>query len=454
MAEQEQEVNSVYEHYRLYVKEMVKDKRAPAPAWPWTSSNRCSTNIEPAWHDVFKKLPGDLLGASWLAPSSLRESGFALWDAACAAGEPTIRTKGIRRPEEVAPFLSINGYYHSVMWPAVARSEPDPYVLAADKMCHGEEILNLAHVRAHQLGDCGYRKSGWWHSYAGTAYLFAKACAELVTAKVYDLPINPNAENMLPYGIAAYPSPKIGFKENQPYLQVLADEAKRHVDNICAYVCVSITPGYDPLMILDDADSRASEDDWWSYQPRFFRVVGWETPVGLMCRDLCEPHRIGWEKVYKKKAFTAPVVDLLPAQTLPEYIAEAAEKLPLQEGYSSIESWAQRLEHVRGYDRTPELPCRSCVMFHPSVQNGLKAPAKWRIYSNEVPRWLRGKVEETDNEKVLSEHKTKLTKAFKVIERRKAGGGVRAFRKRAAGKRRRWEEHLREERKREKRRRQ
>lgn len=454
MAKEEEKVIPVYEHYKRYIQALVRDKREPAPAWPWSACSSCYTSVDAGWSEVFHRLPGQLLGDSFLAPSRLRKSGLAVWDAAVSAGDPMIRTPGSRRPEEVKAFMSINDYYQNVMWPAVAHGTPNPYVVAADHLPFGPQLLELAHARAHQQGDKGYRKSGWWHSYAGTTYLFAKACAEIITARVYGLPIDPNADNMLPFGIVVCPSPRVGFKENQPFLQVLADEAKRHIDKVGAYVCVSVTPGYDPRAVLDDVDSQMSEDDWWSYQPRFFSVVGWETPAGLMCRDLCEPHRVGWEKVYKKKAFTAPAADLMPPTTLDDYITEAKHKIEIPEGYGSIESWVARLQHVNGYDRTPELPCRSCVMFHPSVQNGLKAPAKWRIYSNEVPRWLRGRVEEKDSEKVLTDHKQKLTKAFKVIAKKKAGGSARAYRSRAARKRRGWEEHLREERKREKRRRQ
>ena len=105
----------MYEHYKLYINSLIQEKREPAPAWPWTVCNRCSESEDPNWREVFKRMPVELMGDSFLAPSGLRNSGLAIWDAAVAAGTPMMRTEGIRRPEEMKTHLKINDYYQKEM---------------------------------------------------------------------------------------------------------------------------------------------------------------------------------------------------------------------------------------------------------------------------------------------------------------------------------------------------
>lgn len=452
---------SFYEHYRLFVGELTKTIVEPAPAWPWSACRRCSVSEDPGWAEVTRHAPISLLGEhKFLESSKIRRTGMALWDAAVAAGVPAVRIggRGTPRAEEVSPCMSVNSYYEDQMWKKVATGKSDDFIVRLDRIGLGKKILDLAHIRAHQQGDCGYRKSGWWSSYQATTYSFACAIAELTVAQAYDLPVDLNAENVLPYGIVAYPSLRLGYKgRRNPYLQVPTADSKKHVDRVGAYVCVSVEPGHDPVAILDGVDSKRHEKDWWSYQPKIGTVVGWDTPAGVLCRDLARPIRVGWESVYNKKSFTVPSSDLLPPPTLHDYLEEAREHWgALPDTYLPVSWWTYNRDEVVGVDRTPRLPCHSCVMFHPTVDGGLRAPAKWLVYSNETPKALKGQVEEQDHEKVLKAHRKALTKAFRTVikEKQESSRCSRTeYQRESAVLRNSWEGRLRLERAKETRRR-
>lgn len=447
--------------YGEFLRGVMGDKVHPAPAFPWGGCNKCSSSEDRGWAEVFKSHPCDLLEDGFLSVSSKRSSGMAAWDAAVACGAMSHRLEPVpgveRRTEDVPTVCNTNEFYRSGIWKCIADGVHSPYVVDLEDSAYPEMLLDFAHTLAHVRGDVGYRKSGYWHTYCATSYFFAEAAAEIAVATAFDLPVDFNRYPILPYGIRALPSPRIGFNERRPAMQLPVDVAKNDVDKIGAYVCVSVEPGHDPISHLEDVDSKVSDNDWWSYQPRKLVLVGWDTPLGLCSRDLTSMSRVGWEPTFKRKAFTEPCDDLMPITSLQSYLEEA-KGTPPGDSFKPLSWWVENSSLLSGRTRTPFLPCTSCLLFHPSVDNGLRAPAKWRIFSNEIPRWVDKKGLELDNSKVLKDHKELLKKALKSVWRSKmryvgTAPDVAAFKRLRASRRRLWDAHIKEERKKWKRRR-
>jgi len=351
-------------------------------------------------------------------PSSLRANGYKMWDFIIAS-----QAQGVRQKATPIKFSSVeplkakptNDYWSSTVWKKYVYQDDGAldslkYFVDFTKVAESFKMIDLAAQVAYRKGDKVLRSSDYWDDHASNSYYFAKALAEIVTAKVLNLPLDFTKEEPLPYGIAVRPSLRVGFTaETSPLLQeYLVD--RMPIDQNLVYICVALEVGADPK-ILTTRSKNISQSCAWSYLPQKAFLVGWETAAWVTFSKLTSVDRIGWTNVSgAKEALTTHCRDLLPACSLNKAIADLSCNTAIPDTYKPLEYWLSS-DFYKQY--TEVVPCTSCFLVNPNTESNVAHTP----YHKKFIKWAKkGEVKSAD-ELALEDYKRNLFVAFNSIRK-------------------------------------
>ena len=403
---------------------------------------------DPAWLEIFRQCPQDLIPVNPFEPSKFRPGGLAIWDA--TVGIPACRDRNIHfatHTKDTPVIRGGNKYWEDKMVPAINKVGPlgtnnkilrptDTYIVDLTKLGPlGYRMRMAAHAMAHMRGDHKDESKRKAQDKTILDGFIAGITGEMAFAYMYGLPFNTalrqdgmNGEpDFKQYGIEVKSSTQFEL----PILKVpwMSGEAPRFDSTIAMVdVAVFIEPhpyGWTSRTLQYDPK------DFWCCTPTIVAVAGWELVDFITHQPLISsnPGDLGWPVGYGVHP-----LDMFGADQLWHYLALAkqARGEPIyNEHLRDVQEWLFSPDFDKLINKYPPLPCGiDCMCLNDKAEG--------------VPRRPRGRRPKKGEDRALEAlwaiydadrrviRKTMLEPAVKEHEASFYGSKVAASRRRRA----------------------
>lgn len=366
------------------------------------------------WNEMVKLPPERFITqTSMLEPSEFRPGGYKMYDAAIAIPASTLREPGILKLSSVIPVRkvitdnqarAVNLYWENVAKPQTASwglrggvlvRPAHPYLIDVMRHPLGRKFLEAAHMLAHLTGDL--QTTDKWYS-TGKPRIFKRFCsylAEIVTAYVYDIPLDisdrhegrPGRPDFEYYGIEIESSTTFG----DGYMKVpWKGKSALPLDETLAVVSTSVFIQPPPTGLMEGT-MKAESMDKWTCVPTIVAITGWETPDVIMHHTLASKKP---DNRFYDVCYTLAPEDLMSPEEFWMYLRMARDKFgspveavqrlserrknpSIMGHYMYVEEWFKSEQYMRLLMQTPPGLCTNCLCWnHDSERAGLNVPSK------------------------------------------------------------------------------